>query len=91
MLESKFLWKSKHLDFLLLYQHSFSNDPDIASDSCHDHSQLNFLMFVSNWKHFLLLCPSFDTQRDLLAGVLALVRPFGLSIPSNEVLTQLLM
>ena len=29
---------------------------------------------------------SFDIQRrDLLAGVLALVRPFGLSNPSNEV------
>ena len=26
-----------------------------------------------------------------LAGVLALVRPFGLTKPSNEVLTQLLM
>ena len=35
---------------------------------------------------------SFDIQRrDLLAKVLALVRPFGLSNPSNEVLTQLLM
>ena len=30
-------------------------------------------------------------RRDLLAGILALVRPFGLSNPSNEVLTQLLM
>ena len=40
----------------------------------------------------LLLCPSFDTQRrDLLAGVLALIRPFGLTNPSNEVLTQLLV
>ena len=29
--------------------------------------------------------------RDLLAGVLALIRPFGLTNPSNEVLTQLLM
>ena len=39
-------------------------------------------------EHFLLLCPSFDIQRrDLLAGVHALVRPFGLSNLSNEVLT----
>ena len=37
-------------------------------------------------------CPSFDIQRqNLLAGVLALVRPFGITNPSNEVLTQLLM
>ena len=28
---------------------------------------------------------------NLLAGVLALIRPFGLTNPSNEVLTQLLM
>ena len=42
--------------------------------------------------HFLLLCPSFDIQRrDLLAGVLALVKPFGITNPSTEVLTQLLM
>ena len=35
---------------------------------------------------------SFDTQRrDLLAGVLPLIRPFGLTNPSNDVLTQLLM
>ena len=47
---------------------------------------------IEDTEHFLLLCPSFDTQRrDLLAGVLALVRPFGLNNPSNEVLTQLLM
>ena len=47
---------------------------------------------IEDMEHFLLLCPSFDTQRrDLLAGVLALVRPFGLTNPSNEVLTQLLM
>ena len=36
--------------------------------------------------------PSFEIQRrDLLAGVLALVRPFGLSNPSNEVLMRLLI
>ena len=47
---------------------------------------------IEDTEHFLLLCPSFDIQRrDLLAGVLAFVRPFGLSNPSNEVLTQLLM
>ena len=45
---------------------------------------------VEDVEHFLLLCPSFDVQRgDLLAGVLALVRPFGHSNPSNEVLGQL--
>ena len=43
-------------------------------------------------EHFLLLSPSFDIQRrDLLAEVLALVLPLGLSSPSNEVLTELLM
>ena len=47
---------------------------------------------IEDTEHFLLLCPSFDIQRrDLLAGVLALVRLFGLSSPSNEILTQLLM
>ena len=47
---------------------------------------------IEDTEHFLLLCPSFDIQqRDLLAGVLALVRPFGLSNPSNEILKQLLM
>ena len=43
-------------------------------------------------QHFLFLCPIFDVQqRDLLAGVLALVRPFGLSSPLREVLTKLVM
>ena len=47
---------------------------------------------IEDTEHFLLLCPSFDTQRrDLLAGVLALIRPFGLTKPSSEVLTQLLI
>ena len=47
---------------------------------------------IEDTEHFLLLCPSLDIQRrDLLAGVLALVRPFALSNPSNEILTQLLM
>ena len=41
---------------------------------------------------FLLLCSSLDIKRrDLPVGVLALVRPFGLSNPSNEVLLQLLI
>ena len=47
---------------------------------------------VEDTEHFLLLCPSFNIQgRDFLAGVLALVRPFGLGSPSNEALTRLLM
>ena len=45
---------------------------------------------IEDTEQFLLLCPSFDIQRgDLLAGVLALVRPFGDGNPSNEVPTQL--
>ena len=33
---------------------------------------------IEDTEHFLLLCPSFDLQRrDLLAGVLAILRPFG--------------
>ena len=43
-------------------------------------------------EHFLLLCPSFEVQRrNLLAGVFALLRPFGYIDLSNEVLTQLLL
>ena len=48
---------------------------------------------VDNMEHFLLLCPSFDVQRqDLLAGIVELLRPFGL-IPdlSNDALTQLIL
>ena len=46
---------------------------------------------IEEMEHFLLLCPSFDIQRRDLAAVLALVRPFGVSHPSNEILTQPLM
>ena len=43
-------------------------------------------------EHFLLLCPCFDAQRrDLLAGVYDVLRPFGHSNLSNEVLTKLLL
>ena len=48
---------------------------------------------VDNMKHFLLLCPSFDVQRqDLLAGIVELLWPFVL-IPdlSNDALTQLIL
>ena len=45
---------------------------------------------VDEAEHFLLICPSFEIQRRDLAGVHPLVRPFGQSNPSNEVLTQLL-
>ena len=52
----------------------------------------NFFKLTPIYLIFVINCPSFDTQRrDLLAGVLALIRPFGLTNPSNEVLTQLLM
>ena len=47
---------------------------------------------IEDTEHFLLLCPSFDLQRqDLLAGVLAILRPFGLDNLSNKVLTQYLL
>ena len=47
---------------------------------------------IEDTKHFLLLYPSFDIERrDLIAGVLTLVRLFGLSNSSNETLTQLLI
>ena len=44
-------------------------------------------------KHFLLLCPSFHVQRrDLLAGVIELLRPFvKVTNLSNNALTQLLL
>ena len=46
---------------------------------------------IEDTKHFLLLCPSFHLQRqNLLAGVLAILRPFGLDNLSNKVLTQYL-
>ena len=47
---------------------------------------------IEDTEHFLLLCPSFDLQRrDLLAGVLAILRPFGYNNLSNMVLTQYLL
>ena len=47
---------------------------------------------IEDTEHSLLLCPSFDLQRrDLLAGVLAILRPFGPKNPSNKVLTQYLL
>ena len=47
---------------------------------------------IEDTEHFLLLCPSFDLQRrDLLAGVLAILRPFGYNNLSNKVLTQYLL
>ena len=47
---------------------------------------------IDDTEHFLLLCPSFDLQRqNLLAGVLAILRPLGLDNLSNKVLTQYLL
>ena len=48
---------------------------------------------IEETKHFLLLCPAFDTQRrDLLAGVLEVVRPLAqINSLSRNVLLQLLL
>ena len=48
---------------------------------------------IKDAEHFLLLCPSFHVQRrDLLAGVVELLRPFVQVINlSNNALTQLLL
>ena len=48
---------------------------------------------VEDTAHFLLLCPSFDVQRqDLLAGIVELLRPFLQTTDlSNDVLVQLLL
>ena len=47
---------------------------------------------IEDTEHFLLLCPSFDLQRrDLLAGVSAILQPFGRNNLSNKVLTQYLL
>ena len=47
---------------------------------------------IEDTEHFLLLCPSFDVpRRDLLAGVSALLRPFGHTNPSNEFLMRILL
>ena len=48
---------------------------------------------IEDTEHFLLLCPSFDIQRqDLLAGIVELLRPFvSITDFSNDALTQLLL
>ena len=48
---------------------------------------------IEDTEHFLLLCPSFDLQRrDLLAGIVELLRPFvQIANFSNDALTQLLL
>ena len=51
-----------------------------------------FKQCIEDGEHVLLLCQSFGIQqRDLVAGVLTLVQPYGLSNPSNKVVTQLLI
>ena len=47
---------------------------------------------IEDTEHFLL-CPSFDLQRrDLLAGIVELLRPFvQIASLSNDALTQLLL
>ena len=47
---------------------------------------------IEDTEHFLLFCPSFTVpRRDLLIGVLALLRPYGYVNNSNEALTQILL
>ena len=47
---------------------------------------------IESEEHFLLLCPSFDTQRrSLLDRTLPLIRPLGIANPSNELLSQILL
>ena len=48
---------------------------------------------IEDTEHFLLLCPSFDVQRrDLLAGIVELLRPvIQIADLSNDALTQLLL
>ena len=48
---------------------------------------------IEDAEHFLLLCPSFDVQRqDLLAGIAELLRPVKqIADLSNDALTQLLL
>ena len=47
---------------------------------------------IEDTEHFLLLCPSFDVQRqNLLAEIAELLRPFvQITNFSNDALTQLL-
>ena len=48
---------------------------------------------IEDTEHFLLLCPSFDVQRqDLLAGIVELLRPVvQIADLSNDALIQLLL
>ena len=48
---------------------------------------------IEDTEHFLLLCPSFDLQRrDLLTGIVELLRPFvEINNLSNDALMQLLL
>ena len=48
---------------------------------------------IENTQHFLLLCPSFDVQRqNLLAGIVELLRPVvPMADRSNDALNQLLL
>ena len=47
---------------------------------------------IEDTEHFLLLCPSFEApRRDLLTGVLALLRPHGYINNSNEALMHVLL
>ena len=48
---------------------------------------------IEDTEHFLLLCPSFDVQRqDLLSGIVELLRPFVQIVNlSNDALAQLLL
>ena len=45
---------------------------------------------IEDTEHFLLLCPSFvEPRKDLLAGVFALLRPFGYTNLQNRLLMQI--
>ena len=48
---------------------------------------------IEDTEHFLLLCPSFDVQRqNLLAGIVELLRPYvQITNLSKHYLTQLLL
>ena len=47
---------------------------------------------IESEEHFLLLCPSFDTQRkSLLDRTLPLLRPLSITNPSNELLSHILL
>ena len=47
---------------------------------------------IEDTEHFLLLCLCFDVhRRDLLAGIVALLRPLGYVDLANEFLLQLLL